>query len=245
LVYLVFSRLMQWVVLLARDSAVKGVELLVLRHEVAVLRRQVARLRVDWADRAVLAGLARLLPRRLWGGVFVRPGTLLRWHRDLVRRRWTYPSRRGRPAVTTEIRDLVLRLARENSTWGYRRIHGELRRLGFRVGASTVWTILRNASVDTVLLRRLYVLFAIEVGSRRMHVLGVTAHPVGEWVTQQARNLLMELGERADSFRFLVRDRDAKFTAVFDAVFAAARIEVLKTPMRAPRAKGLVSYCAP
>jgi hypothetical protein len=100
LVYLVFSRLMRWVVLLARDSAANGVELLVLRHEVAVLRRQVARPRVDWADRAVLAGLARLLPRRLWGGVFVRPGTLLRWRRDLVRERWAYPSRRGRPSVS-------------------------------------------------------------------------------------------------------------------------------------------------
>jgi hypothetical protein len=130
LVYLVFSRLMRWVVLLARDSAANDVELLVLRHEVAVLRRRVARPRVDWADRAVLARLARLLPRRLWGGVFVRPGTLLRWHRDLVRERWAYPSRRGRPSIAAEIRGLVLRLARENSTWGYRRIHGELRRLG-------------------------------------------------------------------------------------------------------------------
>lgn len=123
LVYLVFSKLMQWMVLVARDSAAKDIELLVLRHEVAVLRRQVSRPRVDWADRAVLTGLARLLPGRLWGGLFVRPGTLLRWHRDLVRQRWTYPSRRGRPSATAEIRGLVLRLARKNSTWGYRRIH--------------------------------------------------------------------------------------------------------------------------
>jgi transposase InsO family protein len=214
----------------------------------------------------MLAGLTRLLPRGLRGGLFMRPATLLRWHRDLVRRRWTYPSRRGRPSVTAEIRNLVLRLARENSTWGYRRIHGELCRLGYRVGASTVWAILRRAgvdpaptrsavtwrqflraqaqgvlavdffSVDTVLLRRLYILFAIEVGSRRVHVLGVTAHPVGEWVTQQARNLLMDLGERADAFRFLIRDRDTKLTAMFDAVVAAADIEVLTTPVRAPRA---------
>jgi putative transposase len=266
LIYLMFSRLMQWAVLVARDSAAKDVELLVLRHEVAVLRRQVSRPRVDWADRAVLAGLTRLLPRRLWDGVFVRPETLLRWHRDLVRQRWTFPSRRGRPPVTAEIRSLVLRLASENSTWGYRRIHGELCRLGYRVGASTVWSILNRAgvdpapkrsavtwrqflraqaegvlavdffTVDTVLLQRLYVLFVIELGTRRVHVLGVTAHPAAEWVVQQARNLLMELDERTDRFRFLVRDRDAKFTAVFDTVFSATGIEVLKTPVRAPRA---------
>jgi putative transposase len=266
LVCLVFSRLMQWVVLLARDWAVNDVELLVLRYEVAVLRRQVARPRVDWADRAVLAGLARVLPCRLWGGVFVRPGTLLCWHRVLVRRRWVYLSRRGRPSVIAEIRNLALRLARENSIWGCRRIDGELRRLGYRVGAGTVWAILKRAgidpaprrsaviwrqflrsqaegvlavdffSVDTVLLRWLYVLFVIEVGGRRVHVLGVTAYPVGEWVVEQVRYVLMELGERADSLRFLVRDRDAKFTAVFDAVFVAADVEVLEIPVRAPRA---------
>jgi putative transposase len=117
LVYLALAQLMQWAVLAARDSAAKDVELLMLRHEVAVLRRQVSRPQVDWADRALLAGMARLLARRLWNGLLVRPATLLRWHRDLVRRRWTYPSRRGRPSVTDEVRGLVLRLARENSTW--------------------------------------------------------------------------------------------------------------------------------
>ena len=225
LLYLMFCQVLGWLALLARSSATKDAELLVLRHEVAVLRRQVARPRVDWADRAVLAGLARLLPRPSWHGLFVRPATLLRWHRDLVRRRWSYPHRRGRPGVAAEIRALVLRLARENPTWGYRRIHGELCRLGYnRIGASTVWTILHRAgvdpaptrsaltwrqflraqakgvlavdffTVDTVFLQRLYVLFVIEVATRRVHVLGVTAHPAGEWVAQQARNLLMELG---------------------------------------------------
>jgi putative transposase len=148
LLYLILCQLLGWLVLLAQRSATKNAEVLVLRHEVAVLRRQVARPRMDWADRAVLAGLARLLPRPAWHGLFVQPVTLLRWHRDLVRRRWTYPRRPGRPAVTTELRELVLRLATENPTWGYRRIHGELRRLGYRIGASTVWTILRRAGVD-------------------------------------------------------------------------------------------------
>jgi putative transposase len=268
LLYLMFCQLLGWLVLLARRSATNNVELLVLRHEVAVLRRQVVRPRLDWADRAVLAGLARLLPRPSWHRVFVRPETLLRWHQDLVRRRWSYPHRRGRPGVALEIRDLVLRLAGENPTWGYRRIHGELGRLGYkgRIGASTVWAILHRAgvepapkrsvltwrqflraqaksvlavdffTVDTVLLKRLYVLFVIEVASRRVHVLGVTAHPSREWVAQQARNLFMDLAGQVGRFRFLVRDRDTKFTAAFDAVFAAEAIEVLTTPVRAPRA---------
>jgi putative transposase len=118
LLYPLLCQVLRWLVLLSRSSVAKDAELLMLRHEVAVLRRQVARPRMDWADRAVLAGLARLLPRRVWRGLFVQPTTLLRWHRDLVRRRWTSPHRRGRPAVSAEIRKLVLRLARESSTWG-------------------------------------------------------------------------------------------------------------------------------
>jgi len=231
LLYLLFCQVMRWLALQSRSAAAKDAELLVLRHEVAVLRRQVTRPRVDWADRAVLAGLARLLPRPAWRGLLVQPATLLRWHRDLVRRRWTYPHQRGRPPVAAELRGLVLRLARENPTWGYRRIHGELCRLGYkgRIGASTVWTILQRAgvapapkrsaltwrqflraqaqavlavdffTVDTVFLQRLYVLFAIEIATRRVHVLGVTPHPVGEWVAQQARNLVMNLEEGSRS----------------------------------------------
>ena len=265
LLYLLFCQVLRWLALLARSSAAKDAELLMLRHEVAVLRRRVTRPRLDWADRAVLAGLARLLPRPNWRGSFVRPATLLRW-RNLVRRRWSYPHRRGRPSVTAEPRTLVMRLARENPTWGYRRIHGELRRLGYTIGASTEWAILHRAgvdpapvrsalswrqflraqakgmlavdffTVDTVLLRRLYVLFVIEVASRRVHVLGVTPHPLGAWVAQQARNLVMELADQLGRFQFLLRDRDTKFTAAFDAVLIAEGIRVLRTPVRAPQA---------
>src|SRR5215216_4342504 len=211
LLYLLLCRVMGWLALLARTSAGKDAELLLLRHEVAMLRRQVIRPRLDWADRAVLAGLARLLPRPSWRRLFVRPATLLRWHRELVRRRWTHPRRPGRPRISAEIRALAVRLARENPTWGYRRIHGELCQLGYRdrIGASTVWAILHRAgvdpaptrsavswrqflraqansvlavdffTVDTVLLQRLYVLFVLEVGTRQVHVAGVTSHPVG------------------------------------------------------------------
>lgn len=260
LTYLIMSRLLGWIMLLARSDADKDIEILVLRHQLAVLRRHNPRPRMSWADRALIAALVRRLPSHRRAGMLAMPATILRWHRRLVARRWTISCHRpGRPAVPPGLRTLVVRLATENPTWGYRRVHGELAGLGYKIGASTVWKILKAAGVapsprragpswteflraqargilacdlfhlDTINLTRLYAFFVVEHATRRVHVLAVTAHPTGAWLTQQARNLAMDLDDAGKRFRFLIRDRDAKFTGAFDAVFAAAGVQVLKT----------------
>src|SRR4051794_29169730 len=216
-----FSALLGWIVLRTRCDATKEIELLVLRHQLAVLQRRTPRPRMSWTDRALIAALTRLLPTPQRLGLLVTPATILRWHRQLVAHRWTtQPARPGRPAIPAGLRALIVRLATENPTWGYRRIHGELAGLGHQIGASTVWTILHNADIDpsprragpswteflraqahailacdlfhldTITLHRLCAFFVIEHATRRVHILGITAHPpAGAWLTQQARNL--------------------------------------------------------
>ena len=233
-----------------------------------VLRRHVARPRYHRRDRLFLAAASTLLSRDRWSAFLVTPQTLLRWHRELVRRKWTFRRTRkpGRPSIGQELREAVMRLARENPRWGYVRIQGELRRLGIRVGATTIRRILRAhglgpaprrtgptwsqflkaqalgilacdfLTVETLWLKRIYVLFFIELRTRRVHVAGVTAHPDSAWVAQQARNLASGLEDRATPIRFPVRDRDAKYSSAFDEVFRTEGVTVIRTPIRAPKA---------
>src|SRR6266699_6782768 len=269
-IYLALRRSLELVLLCFRSGEAKEIEILVLRHELAVLRRQQPRPRLQPDDRALLAALSRLLPRARWSVFLIRPETLLRWHRNMVRKRWTYPTtRNGRPAISDEVQPWVVRLARENPRWGYQRIHGELLRLGVRVSASSIRRVLRAHrldpaprraptgwrsflrqqaagilacdffTVDTVFLQRVYVLFVIELASRRVHLAGVTAHPTGWWVAQQARNLVAVLGDQATAFKFLIRDRDAKFSRAFDDVWRSTGAEVILTPVQAPNANAV------
>jgi len=267
LAYLTLCRSIQLLVLLARGDAAKDLEILVLRHQLTVLRRQVPHPRLEPADRVLLAVVSRALPRVRWSCFFVQPETLLRWHRRLVARAWTYPHHgQGRPPLDHDVQQLIIRLAKENPRWGYQRIQGELQRLGVRVSATAIRTTLRQHgldpaprratttwraflrqqaaeivacdffTIDTIWLRRLYVLFFIELDTRRVHLAGVTPNPNAAWVTQQARNLLLALEERGRRTRFLIRDRDAKFCRGFDDVFGSEGVQVLVTPVQAPNA---------
>jgi putative transposase len=245
----------------------KDLEILVLRHQVKVLHRKAGRPRLRRSEKAFLAAAARVLPRNRWASFIVTPQTLMRWHRELVRRKWTHkPKRLGRPSLDLQIRELILNLARENSRWGCVRIQGELRKLGVRVGATTIRALLRREglgpaprrrgpnwseflraqaegilacdffTVETALLKTLYVFFFIELSTRRVHVSGATRNPDAAWVTQQARNLVFDLDDREAPVRFLVRDRDSKYTRPFDTVFETEGAEVILIPIRSPKA---------
>jgi putative transposase len=267
--YVAIQRLLQLVCLLFRSSGLKELEIVVLRHELAVLRRHVRRPAFRSADRLFLTAASRILPRVAWSSFLVTPTTLLRWHRRLVAGRWTDARRRGRPPISDEVRAVIVRLARENPRWGYQRIVGELKGLGVLVSATTVRNVLRQEhlgpagkrqgpswgeflraqaasviaadffTVDTIWLQRLYVLFFIEVGSRRVHLAGCTAHPDAVWAPQQARQLSWRLTDRATPIRFLIRDDDQKFTSSFDAVFESLAARVVLTPIQAPQANGI------
>jgi putative transposase len=262
--------------LLPMSNRDKDVEILALRHQIAVLQRQLGteKVRLDASDRVFLAALLHRLPRDVLRSLrlLVRPDTVLRWHRDLVARRHpaaSRPNRPGRPRTARSVRTLVLRLARENPNWGYRRVHGELLVLGLKVAASTLWEILKEAGIDpaqrasstwadflraqadvmlacdfleTVTLTgaRMYVFAVIDHASRRIRILGATAHPTATWVAQAAKNLVMDLDDAGCRARYLIRDRDGKFPAMFDVVLADAGIEVVLSGVRMPRMNSIM-----
>jgi putative transposase len=269
--FLLITRVIAWLRLSRREETRKTAEILILRHQVTILQRhQARRPKLNWADRALLATLFGVIPkvRRQGLRLLVTPDTILRWHRDIVERRWAARSMRGRsgrPATRRNIKALVLRLARENPEWGYRRIHGELAGLGVKVAASTVWEILKTNGIDPAPRRigptwsqflrspaeailasdffsvdlldgtQAYVLAVIEHATRRIRILGVTLHPTGEWTSQQARNLIMDLGGQADRMKFMIRDRGSNYLAAFDAVLADAGIRTVLCSVRTPR----------
>ncbi|HEY8855122.1 MAG TPA: integrase core domain-containing protein [Candidatus Dormibacteraeota bacterium] len=269
LAYAVVRLLLEILIVRGGSAARLRIEVLALRHQLGVLERQVGRARWQASDRLVLAAISRILPKTAERSLLPRPETLLRWHRELVRHKWAAYRRRPRrqPAVpVSELHELILRIARENPRWGYRRIQGELRKLGHRCSHLTVRKVLRRHglppaprrgqrswrefvrqhadqvlavdffTVDTVWLTRLYVLFFIEVGSRRVHLAGCTYHPTGAWVVQQARNLAWKLQDGELVAKFLLRDRDSKFSAAVDEVFCSEGVRVIRLPYRSPRA---------
>jgi transposase len=260
-----------------REEWWKDAEILMLRHQLAVAQRERPRAhsRLTWLDRAWLALLAGTVPAERLAAMrlIVTPATILRWQRDIVRRRWARLPRRGRsgrPATRRKVRSVVLRLARENESWGYRRIHGELAGLGIIVAPSTVWQILKEAGISPAPRRngpgwadflrsqaqgilaldyftadllngtKVYVLAVIAHGTRRIRILGATEHPVQPWVVQQARNLLMDLDDAGTSVKFVLHDRDASFTLAFDAVFHAAGVRVIRSAVQAPRMNSIM-----
>jgi putative transposase len=265
-VYLVVRNLFTLVWLLARPRRSKELEILVLRHELAILRRQTSPPKLTRPDRALLASLSRPLARPAWAVFPIKPDTRLRWHRQLIARRWTYAHPKpGRPPLERSLRELILRLADENPRWGYKRIVGELKGLGAAVSATSVRMVLLEAglqpapqrtrsswrafpraqassmlacdflTVETAFLQRIYILFFISLATRRIEYVACTPNPDGGWVAQRARNLIMRFGDQ-QPFRFLVHDRDTKFSQAFAEVFRTEGIRVIRTPVQAPNA---------
>jgi putative transposase len=266
LVYLLLRRVVRVMAGSSNELLYTDIEVVVLRHQLKVLTRQVGRPRLRRRDRLFMAAVSKVLPRARWSSFVVGPHTLLRWHRELVRRKWTFRRRSagGRPPITREVRELILRMGKENPRWGCLRIRGELAKLGIRVSATTIRTLLRANglgpaprrngptwseflraqangilaldffTMETVLLRTMFVLFAIHIATRRVMILGVTPSPDSAWVAQQARNLAV--GERLRGIRFVIRDRDAKYARPFDEVLLTEGVKIVKTPIRSPRA---------
>ncbi len=277
LAYLGVTNALALLRLLPRSDSAKDAEILALRHQITVLERHLHGEKIRFAptDRAFLAALLHKLPRDVLRRIrlLVRPETVLRWHRDLITRRHaaiSRPKSAGRPPTVRSIRTLVLRLARENNGWGYRRIHGELLVLGVKVAASTVWEILTDAGIDPAPQRtsqtraaflraqaqaiiaadffeastlsgaRLYVLAIIEHATRRVRVLGATTHPSAAWVAQAARNLAMDIQDAGYQVKYLIRDRDGKYPALFDAILADTGIAVVLSGVQIPRTNSIM-----
>ncbi|MEV1171387.1 integrase core domain-containing protein [Nonomuraea sp. NPDC049784] len=278
LTYLAVTNTFAALRLLPMGDRDKDVEILALRHQITVLKRQLGtdtRVRFTPEDRAFLAALLTSLPRKTLRRLrlLVRPDTVLRWHRDLMKQRHARTCRQkrpGRPPTVRSIRALILRLVRENPGWGYRRVHGELTTLGIKVAPSTIWEILKQAGLDpaperasttwadflrsqadallaadfieTVTLngQRQYILAIIEHATRRIRVLGTTAHPTANWVTQAIRNLAMDLDDAGCRARFMLRDRDGKFPALMDEILAEAGIKTVLTGIRMPRMNSIM-----
>ncbi|MFB6784615.1 integrase core domain-containing protein [Streptomyces sp. NPDC056352] len=273
--YLTLSTAFSFIRLLPMGDREKDLEILALRHQLVVLQRQVDKPHLTWPDRALLAALLHRLPRVRLRQIhlIVSADTVLRRHRELLRRRHakaSRPKRRGRPPTVRSIRALVLRLVRENPEWGYRRVHGELAALGIKVAASTVWTILKEHGIPpaperghttwadflrsqadaiqaadffetkTLTGTTLTVLAVIEHATRRVRVLGVTAHPTAAWVTQLARNLAMDIQDAGTKIKYLIRDRDVRYPAGFDGVLAKEGIKVVQTGVRMPRMNAIM-----
>ena len=278
-VFLVVSLVVDALTLRREATNDKDLEIMILRHQLRILQRKVdSKSRFSRSEKLILTVLTiafkaqiKGLCNRLDEALLVfKPDTILKWHRELVKRKWTFKQERraGRPRTTAEVEALVVRLAQDNPHWGIDRIHGELLKLGIRLGATTVRAILarhgippapqrsKQASswrhlmshykeqilacdfftIETIRLQTLYVLFFIEVGTRRVHLAGCTSTPTSVWLTQQARQMIWSLADRQPSIRFLIHDRDTKFSRAFDTVFAAEGINILLTPVQAPNA---------